>query len=622
LEGVVSRQRRPLWGCGTFVSYVETPYGPRPVSIASLVSRRRLARLFRAPALVGLGIVAIDLTSRTIEALPVSALLIVLVALGAAIGGLFGGVLSGAMCLAYGAIVFNVAPAELASADATFKVLAVCVPLLAIILGALRSRTDQAVQALAEANTSLANAVEGISRLDASGAFTQVNAMFARVVGHEPNELIGMTLQPMVQGADLGEFERALADMIRAGRAEVEVRVRRKDGAEIHAELVLVRCLDDDRAYFGHHCFIKDVTPRRRQEAELRAANQKLSVLLDEQRRRADEIAALGEISEALQSCATEHEASEVISRMMRRLFPHASGALYLATNTKDLFEASGSWGDAPAEPTIQTGDCWALRRGKGHEVTDSLNKVRCEHVKAAKGCASLCVPLSDQNQTLGMIHFRTTEAIDGTWRLANAVAEQITLGLGNIRLREQLRSQAMRDPLTGLLNRRAMEEAFDRELRRAKRKSRALTVLMIDIDHFKGINDRFGHQAGDLALSEVGRLLQRFFRADDVVCRLGGEEFLVILPEASVIDVERRAEELLAAMRRLDLVDHGVRLPKISVSIGLATLGDHGNDAEQLLRTVDAALYRAKREGRDRLVIAEHTGAQVVGIRESAASS
>jgi diguanylate cyclase (GGDEF)-like protein len=193
--------------------------------------------------------------------------------------------------------------------------------------------------------------------------------------------------------------------------------------------------------------------------------------------------------------------------------------------------------------------------------------------------------------------------------QLAFTVADQVALALSNLRLQESLREQAIRDPLTGLFNRRYMQESLDRELRRAQRRHTPMGVIMIDIDHFKRFNDTFGHAAGDALLTGVGTLLQRQTRAEDIACRYGGEEFALILLDASAEDTEERAKLLCEEAARLHVEYGSQALGTVTVSVGVAVFPEHGETAEALLKAADAALYRAKAGGRDRVMVAEAVG-------------
>jgi diguanylate cyclase (GGDEF)-like protein len=186
---------------------------------------------------------------------------------------------------------------------------------------------------------------------------------------------------------------------------------------------------------------------------------------------------------------------------------------------------------------------------------------------------------------------------------LALTVAEHLALSLGNLKLQEALRHQAIRDPLTGLFNRRFMLETLERELYRMQRKESPLGVIMVDIDHFKRFNDTFGHAAGDAVLSALGRVLLAHVRKEDVACRYGGEEFTLILPETSQETACDRAEKLRQLVHGLHLEHHGQSLGAITISLGVAVYPQHGEDPEALLRAADVALYEAKHAGRDRVV-------------------
>jgi diguanylate cyclase (GGDEF)-like protein len=188
---------------------------------------------------------------------------------------------------------------------------------------------------------------------------------------------------------------------------------------------------------------------------------------------------------------------------------------------------------------------------------------------------------------------------------LATAVAEEASLALGNLRVRESLHEQSVRDPLTGLYNRRFLEEFLLRELARADRKKHSLSIITLDIDHFKRINDSLGHGAGDIVLRRIGLLLQGFVRQSDIACRVGGEEFSVLLPEASMQIAEQRAESIRKAVQELRLKYEDHDLSGITISLGVAAYPDHGTTPDSLIRAADEALYDAKFRGRDRVVSA-----------------
>lgn len=208
--------------------------------------------------------------------------------------------------------------------------------------------------------------------------------------------------------------------------------------------------------------------------------------------------------------------------------------------------------------------------------------------------------PLKSANDPLG----QSGDGVEALGRQAIAVAERISWALANLGLREVLRSQSIRDPLTGLFNRRYMEESLERELRRAARNKTSVVVLMIDVDHFKRFNDTFGHQAGDTLMRAFGDFLTKRTRGQDIACRSGGEEFVLILTDASIETAHKRADILRDELSLLTVMHAGNLLGKISISIGISAFPDHAATVVELLHVADQALYHAKKEGRDRVVV------------------
>jgi diguanylate cyclase (GGDEF)-like protein len=278
--------------------------------------------------------------------------------------------------------------------------------------------------------------------------------------------------------------------------------------------------------------------------------------------------------------------------------------------------ETMAVWGHNPPQQRVFGPDeCWAFRRGRPHFVTDRSSPLRCAHLAPEDGPATFCVPMMAQGDNVGVVQFNFTildpaEAPDESGavhstraRLATALAEHTALALANLRLREALRSQSIVDSLTGLFNRRYLENVLERECRRAVRSKRPLTVLMLDVDHFKQFNDTWGHDGGDAVLRELSAVMRAHFRGDDIACRYGGEEFVIVLSEATLESAFARAEELRIEVHRLVAQHRKQPLGPISVSIGLATLPEHGVTPEDLIAAADRALYQAKRAGRDRTV-------------------
>ena len=320
-------------------------------------------------------------------------------------------------------------------------------------------------------------------------------------------------------------------------------------------------------------------------------------------------LSLIGEMTSLLQACSDSDESLRVVAQFASRLLNADSGTLYLFKESRNQIESKTHWGElARSEPVFQPDDCWALRRGEAHVLDNSHGSLACKHLHQPIEVSSLCMPIVAQGNVLGILHLENFggRIIDGSEiDLTHNLAGQIALALASANLRDSLRSLSVRDPLTGLFNRRYMEESLKREVATAQRKNRPFGLAMLDIDHFKNFNDTFGHEAGDYLLREVGALFISKLRQGDVACRFGGEEFVMIYPEASPEVVVSRANQLRESIYALQLQHFGRSLGQVSASFGLAFCPEHGDSGEQLLRAADIALYRAKENGRNRVEVA-----------------
>jgi diguanylate cyclase (GGDEF)-like protein len=340
----------------------------------------------------------------------------------------------------------------------------------------------------------------------------------------------------------------------------------------------------------------------------LQESNARLAAGLHGLELRSREISLLSRLSELLQSCMASSEAYELVGNFAPQLFPEQPGALYMLSASRNLVESVATWGPWHQEsPVFGPDQCWALRRGQMHVLGAGYPGLKCLHSDAPE---SLCIPLIGQNETLGVLHLRSYAGGNTHFdldhqQLARTIGDAIALALANLRLRESLRQQSIRDPLTGLFNRRYMEETLERELRRAMRAQRPVGIVALDVDHFKQFNDQFGHDAGDMLLRELGLLLLAETRASDIACRQGGEEFLLVLPDAGQEATAKRAETIRTAVKQMQLHYGGEPLGPITISAGVAAFPQQGESAAALLKAADAALYEAKHAGRDRVMLA-----------------
>ncbi len=362
-----------------------------------------------------------------------------------------------------------------------------------------------------------------------------------------------------------------------------------------------------------------EVTEREKMEGVLEQTNYKLHSMVYEYGLRQQRLNLFNQMSEQLQSCITLEETYPIISQFMQNLFPLAAGSLFIFNSPLNIFEGVTSWGRAlSGEKAFPAENCFALQEGKMHITTDFRSDSCCRHILGGGRKNGLCVPLSAQGDTLGMLHLQqrispSTAANPGfdelsegfneeVQQLAVTVADYLALALSNIKLRDTLKQQAIHDPLTGLFNRRYMEETLIREISRAKRYETPLGIIMIDLDHFRRFNNTFGHEAGDLVLRDLGKFLQSNIRKEDVACRYGGEEFTLILPGAPMEITEKRAETLRNLVQDLEIYYNGKPLDSITLSLGVASFPEHGATGETVLQAADAALYAAKRAGRNKV--------------------
>jgi diguanylate cyclase (GGDEF)-like protein/PAS domain S-box-containing protein len=357
---------------------------------------------------------------------------------------------------------------------------------------------------------------------------------------------------------------------------------------------------------------------------ELDQQNERMMGELRERTQRATMLAKMGEL---LQSCVSRDEVFAAALGYAPKIFPVLRGSVALLDASRSVAEVIGSWNDCQLpSPVFEPASCWALRTGHPHLVVEGDSTAPCAHAAGVKN-TYLCIPILAQGETLGILHLQATAEVphleSTDLSIKTTFAGQVGLSIANIRLREALRTQSVRDALTGLYNRRYLEEVLEREVRRAARSAQSLGILMIDLDHFKSFNDTYGHDAGDAVLRETGQFLAKGIRAEDFVCRFGGEEFVVLLPTADMDASRGRAERLRSKMREQTIMYQGKSLGMVTISVGVASFPQHGVSPKELMAAADAALYEAKRGGRDQVAVASaKVAAEEAGIPDAAKSA
>jgi diguanylate cyclase (GGDEF)-like protein/PAS domain S-box-containing protein len=453
-------------------------------------------------------------------------------------------------------------------------------------------------------------AKDGILILDAAtGTITDCNPFLEQLLGYAHDELIGRMLW------EIGPFRDIAASQLSFQQLQDKEYIRYEDlpletkNGE-HKQVEFISNLYEADATRVIQCNIRDITARKLAEASVREANEKLTTLVRTLRRRDSQMTLLSRMSDLLQTCETQEEAHRVIALNAPELFVGQSGCLAMFHETGRVLEVVARWGDGThVENSFPMEACWALRRGRLHEVTDPATSLLCSHFVRQPEGGYRCLPLTVQGETVGVLHLSiapgtVADPEGGEQQLTLTVGEAIKLSLANLRLRKKLQEQATRDPLTGLFNRRYLEDTLPRELHRALRRGTPLCVAMIDLDHFKQFNDTFGHDAGDLALRESSRMLRENLRKSDVACRYGGEEFLLVLPDSSLEDTSQRLEQIRLRFEAMEIRYKGLLATTMTFSAGIAAAPEHGSTSEELLKAADDALYDAKFAGRNRVLI------------------
>lgn len=322
------------------------------------------------------------------------------------------------------------------------------------------------------------------------------------------------------------------------------------------------------------------------------------------------EIKLLSELNEWLQSSNSLDELFKMVSRFMGMLLPDCSGALYVYSNSRDVLDGACSWNGARLDAHIRPDTCWGLRRGRTYVYGDSVVSFACDHVEAHDEASYICVPILAHGETVGLMHLTPAENVRSAVflkqrKLAQMAAEQISLAIANTRMRDELHSQSIRDPLTGLYNRRHFTDTLRKNINSSSHDGHPVSLVSIDVDHFKKFNDNHGHDAGDMVLRAVGTVLQEACDGEQLPCRLGGEEFMALLPRTSQDAAVKIAEKLRRAVEAISVRYGEKTLPHITISLGVATYPKHGSMPVELMKSADDALYASKAGGRNRVTIA-----------------
>ena len=455
-------------------------------------------------------------------------------------------------------------------------------------------------------------AQDGILILDAkTGMIEDVNPFLISMLAYSREEFVEKKLWEVGAFKDIEASQNAFEALQENEYIRYEdLPLKTKDGRLIQVEFVSnVYLVGSEKVI---QCNIRDITDRKHAEAQALSTNDELLNLVNELQWRDRQMQLMNRMNELLQSCITRDEAYRVITLSAADLFPGHNGSLAILPGRNENLEVVARWGtEVIVESSFTLDDCWALRLGQIHEVIDLEAGLLCSHfIHQPQQGGYFCLPLTVQGETLGVITLidntiQKGKHPPGLKQLAVTVGETIKLSLSNLKLRDELRQQAIQDPLTGLFNRRYLDETLPRELNRSERINSPLCVVMLDIDGFKQFNDSFGHGPGDLLLREFASILREHLRKSDISCRYGGDEFVLIMPDSSVADTKHRVEQIRVYLKVLQQAQHaGKDLGIITMSAGIASMPEHGSTESELLKAADEAMYAAKQGGRDRVVV------------------
>lgn len=312
----------------------------------------------------------------------------------------------------------------------------------------------------------------------------------------------------------------------------------------------------------------------------------------------------LARMTQRLQGCENFADVINVAQLFAPNIAPGVAGRLYILDREPWQMRCVAEWlspqGKADA---FHPDECWAVRRGQSHPPVHGEPDIACYHLPESCQDHTLCVPLIAQGEAIGLLSFQNLSDDTAPSRAyLELMAEALGLALANQRLRDALLEKALYDPLTGLRNRHHLEDTLRTQMGQAIHNQTPISCLMIDIDHFKDVNDRFGHEAGDGVIKGVAAIIQRAIRDSGMAFRYGGEEFLVLLSGMGEEEANRMATDIYNGVHALTLRFGTSDISHIDVSIGVASYPQHAQ-SDNLLRAADVALYRAKELGRSRIV-------------------
>ncbi len=477
------------------------------------------------------------------------------------------------------------------------------------------------------------NSLEGIFQFDIEGNLIKANPSFVAMLGYDSSQAMleaNVTLQH-----DLivkKELWNSLAEQIISKRAikglELQIYTKSKSvfWCLLSARAILEEGSDKISLIEG---FLSNINDKKEAQSVQEKLMEDLEFMVDkrtaELSKRISELERrdlvnryLGEMGDMLQSCRSIEETFPVIKEYLKLIFPKDCSTLYVHDNSKQMIDqVIPQPADTSPYISMTNDSCWALRQGKTYIYTNSMDHaLTCDHVSKAPD-GYICIPLIAQGETMGLLHivFSTTIApqdngdpmmiLERKKRLCSRLADHLSLALANLSLQEKLKLKSIQDSLTGIANRRHMEDILQRQFYRMLRHNTPCSIIMLDVDHFKNFNDTYGHDMGDHVLKELGTYLKEKSRGEDLACRYGGEEFIIILADTDIDQAAKKAQKVREEIAETIAIPFMSEKLHITVSVGVATSPTHGRNVAELIKSADKALYRAKENGRNRVELA-----------------
>ncbi len=467
-----------------------------------------------------------------------------------------------------------------------------------------QKRTEEELR---ELNMALTYAMPGISRLDTNGNYTYVNEIYARTMGYTPEELVGSSWQPIIHLDDQKDAEEAYQEMVMKGNGEFEARAICKDNSEIYKHVFMVKRMDEQGNFIGHHCFMRDITQRKKEQKHL----QNMAHALVREKNKLEEVLA---IEEGLNRILNLDKLIDfVVDKVTKILEANRCSFMLFDEQIQELVIRGyrGLPENIVQKSRIKKGDSLAgiVAETRKAVLVSNIETDRRFLKKNRSSYTSksfLSVPIVLGDRLIGVINVTNKQSIPGDifsdldLKILCMISRHVAIAVENASLYRRLNYLTITDPLTHMHNYRYFSTNLDCELKRRKRYSKSLCLMMVDIDDFKTYNDSFGHPEGDALLKKMNTLLNRHVREVDIACRYAGDEFVVILPETNMSEAKIIAERIKKSFRALDL-----KRP-MSVSIGIAECKEK-MDRHDLVLKADMALYQAKKERRADLLARSH---------------